>query len=52
VAEIIDNVSNLDFPHSIAEVKFEDGLLVHEKFERGFHPTADLYDLFDDIIQK
>jgi hypothetical protein len=51
VAEIIDNVSNLDLPHSIAEVKFEDGLFVHGRVERGFHPTADLYDLFDDIIQ-
>jgi len=51
VAEIIDNVSNIDLPHSIAEVKFEDGLFVHGRVERGFHPTADLYDLFDDIIQ-
>jgi hypothetical protein len=52
VAELTDYVLNKDLSHSIAEVKFEDGLFIHGRVERGFHPTDDLYELFDDMIQR
>ena len=52
VSELTDYVLNKDLHHSIAEVNFEDGLFIHGRVERGFHPTDDLYELFDDMIQR
>ncbi len=51
VADLSEEVSNEDLPHSLAIVTYEDGLFVHEKAESGFHPTEELEELFDDFIQ-
>jgi hypothetical protein len=51
VAELQEKISNIDLPHSLAEVTYEDGLFVHGKAQFGFHPTEELEELFDDYIQ-
>lgn len=51
VAELLEEVSDKDLPHSLAEVTFEDGLFIHGKAETGFHPTEELEELFDDYMQ-
>jgi hypothetical protein len=51
LAELTEKVSNKDLPHSLAEVTYEDGLFVHGKAEAGFHPTEELEELFEELIQ-
>jgi hypothetical protein len=51
IAELSEKVSDKDLPHSLAEITYEDGLFVHGKVETGFHPTEELEDIFDAIIQ-
>lgn len=51
VAELQEKISDIDLPHSLAEVTHEDGLFVHSKIESGFHPIEELEELFNDYIQ-
>lgn len=38
-----------DLPHSLGIVTYQDGLFVHDRATSGFHPTEELYDLFNDF---
>lgn len=51
LSELHQKVSDNDLPHSLAEITYEDSLFVHGKSESGFHPTKELEELFEDLIQ-
>lgn len=51
IAELSEKMSDQDLDHSLAEVTYQDGLFIHGKAETGFHPTEELYELFNDYIQ-
>jgi hypothetical protein len=51
IAELNEKVSDKDLPHSIAEITYDNGLFVHGKVECGFHPTAELEELFTNYTQ-
>jgi hypothetical protein len=51
IAELPENISYKDLPHSLTGITFEDGLFVHEKIGWGFHPTEELEELFAKYTQ-
>ncbi|GAA6772042.1 hypothetical protein AAGS39_27930 [Flavobacterium sp. CGRL2] len=51
IAELPEKFSDNDLDHSLAEVTYGDGLFIHGKAETGFHPTEELEELFDNLIQ-
>lgn len=51
IAELPENVSYEDLPHSLTGITFEDGLFVHEKIGWGFHPREELEELFAKYTQ-
>ena len=40
-----------DLPHALTLVTYEDSLFVHEKLELGFHPTEELYEIFNEYTR-
>lgn len=51
LADLAEEVSDKELPHSLAQVTYEDGLFIHGKAETGFHPTEELEELFDNFIK-
>lgn len=51
IAELAEKISDEELDHSLSEVTYENGLFIHGKAEAGFHPTEELYELFDNLIQ-
>lgn len=52
IAEISERIFDKDLPHSLTEITYEDGLFVHGKVESGFHPTDELYMIFNECTRE
>jgi hypothetical protein len=51
IADLQEEISIKELPHSLTEITYENGLFVHEKVESGFHPTEELYEIFTNYTQ-
>jgi len=52
IAELTEKIFDKDLPHSLAEITYEDGLIVHGKVESGFHPTEELEMIFNEYTEE
>jgi HNH endonuclease len=46
ITELQEKISDMDLPHSLTGITYEDDLFLHEKMELGFHPTEELEEIF------
>jgi len=51
IVELLEKDSNKDLPHSLTAITYEDGLYVHAKMGLGFHPTAELEEIFANLTE-